>query len=376
MIYPSGPSEAMFCNENRLRKNGFRINQSGIGLVELLVSVVIGLLVMAGVVQMSSTSNQNAIAAAGASRIQENIRYAFARIAEDLSQSGNLGCISTSLNEEIENNNDGLAAIKNMLGLRAGANQLYDFSNIVTGVEAADNNTFPDGLVAANTDTFRIRYANNSLRIPIIDSTDTTITVSDAASLVDSDGNLIPRVLLAADCSRGAIFWATGLSGNTITHDASAGPPADGSQYNTTTDREVRFRPTDGTANTGSVAYLYANTTGAYQYFIGDSAAAVAAGETCNINNAQQNCALKVRRNGADIELAEGVHDMQIMYGRNTATDGLLFANAAGVGAANWNLVDRLQVTLTFNSIENAAVGDNPLLTKTVTRLFYLPNQL
>lgn len=353
-----------------LQRKSLRQAQVGVGLIELLISMFIGLLVMAGVVQLFSTSSQNAVASAGNSRIQENVRYAFSRIAEDVAQTGNLGCLSSPVNDQV-NSIYGKPSVKNMLGLNAGTNNVYDFATIINGIpKATVDVTIGGNNIAAGTDSVRIRYASNTDRIEVASSDDTSVTVAKA----DAAGLKEDQIVLASNCSRGAIFMITGISDGVLTH-AEGNTHASGSgQFNVSADKEVIFYAENGTNVIPSKAYLYSGSTGAYQYFIGTGSAAAGA---CNVTSAPENCALFKRDSGVNLELAQGVHDMQIEYGWNTANNQLFLKSAAQI--TDWKQVDRMRITLSFNSIENAAgTGNNvdALLTKTVSRMINLPNQL
>src|SRR5690606_36209362 len=70
-------------------------DQRGVTLVELLVAMLIGLIIMAGVVQVfqgniSASRYQDAMAI-----VQENARFAMEQISTDLRQAGYLGCAGT-----------------------------------------------------------------------------------------------------------------------------------------------------------------------------------------------------------------------------------------------------------------------------------------
>jgi type IV pilus assembly protein PilW len=352
--------------------------QCGAGLIELMLSVIIGLLVMAGVVQMYSTSSQNVIADSGASLIQDNMRFTFSRLARDLGETGSLGCVSSTFSQNISTSNNGEKYLDNMLGLSAGEDELYDFDTIINGVESATAGTDPAGLIAEGTDTFRIRYASNTNKKTIIDGENRTQLTLD-----NVDALRVGQIALATDCGGGSLFVITSITGNVVTHAAGSGPD----QFNATSERDERvgvFLSDDGenkTENaTSSAAYLYAHTTGAYQYFIGTSAAATATGDSCNpvsTTGGRKHCALFRRENGENLEIAEGVHDMQVEYGWNTPTNELFFTTAGGV--TDWDDIDRVKVTLSFNSVENAAASAgaiDSLLERSATRIFHLSNQL
>jgi type IV pilus assembly protein PilW len=330
--------------------------QTGVGLIELLVSMVIGLFIMAGVLQLMSTSSRNAVATAGSSRVQENVRYAFNRIAEDIAQSGNLGDMSTTVNATI-----GASLPPNepspILNMLDTTNNAYDFSNIVSG----DNDTGA-GPGAITPDTLRIRFVSHRLRMEIPPNavTANTIAVSGAAATLSqiSQGEIVA----AGNCERGAIFMVTNVSiaGNlaTLQHDGST---LNGISNAITDTNMAGWREGD------CPQYLYAGETGVYEYFVGDSPGG-------NCDSSMQECSLFRRESGnsTPLEIVQGVHDFQIEYGWTTAAGNLIYSDAP----ASWALVDRVKITMSFNSIENST-NDNDVMTRDeVTRIINLYNQL
>ena len=359
-----------------------RKRQGGIGLVEVMVSVLISLFVMAGVLQLFSTSSQNMVAAAGASRIQENMRYAFARIGEDLVQAGSLGCISTSVASN-SHLSQYAYPIVNRLGESSGSGEDYDFTDLING----DDNVTGSDNVTTGTDTFRVRYVNRASRIEV---DHTTVDGDESFNVVDKDAPAYKQlnsgqIAAIANCSRAYIFMISSVDLDNGTVNAD-GPSAkvDG-QYNVIAgfDDDIVGSFADGGDSPLSPTYLYAGTTGAYQYYIGTSASA---GETCS-DSAKASCSLFRRENGTNRELVQGVHDMQIEYGWTDSNGLLSYATAAVINSTEtadssadiWGQIDRVNITLSLNSVEKAIVEGNDvteLLEKEVTRTFSLANQL
>jgi type IV pilus assembly protein PilW len=330
-------------------------NQSGVGLIELLVSMVIGLFIMAGVLQLMSTSSRNAVATAGSSRIQENVRYAFNRIADDITQSGNLGDLSTTVNATI---GAALPAgepspIRNMLNT---TNNAYDFRNIVSG----ENNT-TDGNGSLTPDTLRIRYIGHGLRmdIPPGGVLQNSISVSAAAGTLNQITQ--GEIVFAGNCERGAIFMVTDVaivgSIATVEHDATV---LNGINNAETDTNMAGWREGD------CPQYFYAGETGVYEYFIGDSD-----GGDCDAN--MQECSLfRGEPGGASLPIVQGVHDFQVEYGSTNAAGNLIYEDAP----ASWDDVDRVKITMSFNSIENATNDGDVIERENVTRVINLYNQL
>lgn len=334
--------------------------QKGIGLLELMISIGIGLFILAGVLQLYATSTQNSAAIEGSSRIQENARYVFSRLHSDISQTGYAGCYSFS-----NANYDDEPRYISTLGSDTGVGDKFDFTRLVGGF----NDSGP-----INTDSLVLRYAAASFRYPIISNTNTSITIDPD----DADNFEQFQVVFAGDCSRYAIFMITNdpetdgtgvLEHNVAT---SSGPLNQG-QSNVTSDLEVQITGSSelDRAPVGTpVSYVFGGTTGAFAYTIGTSAAGNAIGASCAAGTTEF-CALF--REGD--ELAEGVEDFQVEYGWQDAAGALHFADDATV---DWDSVDRIRITATFNSIENAPTneGFNNRLTRRYSRVFMVRNQL
>jgi type IV pilus assembly protein PilW len=316
------------------------LNQSGLSLVELMISITIGLLIMAGVLQLYATSSVNARTSQGASRIQENVRYAMTRIGDDIAQAGNIKCAAgTAIT--------GMMGVNDTDGSVDGSWDDFD-SSYVSGTNnagGADPLTGSDRLVVKYVD-YSTPYAVSST--PSV----TTIALADATGLVGGE------TIAAGNCTGMAIFSITAgdITGNIITATA---PP--------------RVHNIDVT---NAAASLYAGNTGAYTYFIDSGASG-----TCSATE-QQHCSLFRAKNGAvgGDELVQGIHGLQVRYGRESAgviayTDADIVAGLDDIitPAVNESLatIDRVEVTLTFNAPNGAA--NDPLI-KIVTRVFAIRN--
>ncbi|MGH1440961.1 MAG: PilW family protein [Cellvibrionaceae bacterium] len=385
----------------KLVDSSMRQHQLGLGLIELMISMLIGLFIMAGVVQMFSTTTQNAVANTGLSRIQENSRYVYARITEDIAQTGNLGCVSTTVSRDTGDGPENFFANNNLLGLASAAGEPFDFSSIVNGDQAANAATNPAGLVAAGTDTFRVRYVNHRFRIPLaVSYFPNPNSVATNFVIIDQADNNYPRlsqyqVVALTNCEIGAVFMISNdpsVSAGRIEFDTGIVAPnngINGGQFNVRNTLEVglnSFVPVEIDTNreTDKIGltptYLYGGTTGSSLYFIG-TAASAGAGEVCVPGTTPQYCALFRRFEGINEELVEGVSNMEVFYGWTDAAGLLFFSRANGV--TDWSRVDRLRVVMEFNSIEGVSsqgntvdTSENGLIVRQVERTFNLSNQL
>jgi len=70
--------------------------QSGLTLVELMVSMAVGMLLITGIIQLMANNKQQYIFQSELARMQENGRYALTVIREELQMAGVAGCSATS----------------------------------------------------------------------------------------------------------------------------------------------------------------------------------------------------------------------------------------------------------------------------------------
>ncbi|KAG1390382.1 hypothetical protein G6F59_015225 [Rhizopus arrhizus] len=71
-----------------------RAAMAGLSLVELMVALVISLVLMLGVVQVFIASQTAARLSEGASRVQENARFALDFLERDIRMAGHMGCVN------------------------------------------------------------------------------------------------------------------------------------------------------------------------------------------------------------------------------------------------------------------------------------------
>lgn len=345
---------------------GFNPNaQYGIGLVEIMVSIAIGLFILAGVLQLYATSSSNASLVDGSSRIQENARYVMARLEKDIKQAGYAGCFniksaySTQYFSESENDFIETEPRFDSLADDDGFGEVNYFGQFIDGV----NDESQGGL---NFDKLTLRYFSAEHRQAVLgisvlrDSPPiTTITLADVSDFEEG------QIAAVGDCSRITIFTVLGEpNAGTGTLQFADEP---GRDY-----QVARSVAGDGTVIEGSVAYAYGGDAGVVQYNVGTSQAGEDAGGNCS-SGAPQYCALF--RNGE--ELVEGVEQFDIEFGWKDTNDNLYFNAATEMNDVRWFFTDRVRVSATFNSVERTPTNDGTeRLTRRYTRTFLIQNQL
>jgi Tfp pilus assembly protein PilW len=334
-------------------------HQAGVTIVEVMVSIAIGLFILAGVVQLYASATQNSAVVQGSSTIQENARYIFSRLAEDVSQAGFGGCFNLTAVSP-----SGASRFTNVVAGNNAEGQLYDFEQFIDGIdnEAIENLTF---------DAFTVRYTKSSERHLALTHAEPNFTIADSAPFKQGD------LVLVTNCSRMTMFRVSNEpAGSGVLSYAET----DG--YNSLGEGgledayEVRVKEQQKPGT--PPVFLSRSTMGVAQYRIDTSAAGEAAGVNCSSENAHY-CALfrKTTTEGKGDELVEGVQGFEVEYGwQDYNNQDTLYFTDAGSVQNNWNLVDRIKVTATLNSISTAPTNEGvQRMQRSYSRVFLVHNQ-
>ena len=188
--------------------------QRGISLVELMVSVVIGLVVIAGALQVVFSSKREFLDQNELQFIQTNSRYALELLRNDLLMAGYMGCATGSaidVANTLNNDANGFASLNGLMG--------YD-GDAVAGVAAYPAAYSGDAL--NGTDTLLVRYANprESLEVQSHNPYIAQLTMWDEPDFAAGS----TMVITESNCRAVSLFQVSAVNGNRIDHkvDASA----------------------------------------------------------------------------------------------------------------------------------------------------------
>ena len=334
----------------------------GFTLVELMVAITIGLIILAVLSQVYVGSKRTYRSQEALSRLQENGRYAIDFLGRDLRVAGYMGCIGPG------------AAFNNIAKPITGWTPLNTTTSPPTlegiiGYEQASVPTsgFPvtPGEVKANTDVIEIQHFS---------ATGAKVTVTSSSSPPPSTaevkiaGNPLNfqkyEILVVSDCSSADIFAATSVSSSsgtvTIPHASSNNTSPKTSKAYADNAEIMRLET--------SVYYISSATSLCPQDslcrkrlgFYASAATpwcvdAAAAGATPGF------CVEQV---------AEGVEDMQVLYGVNTTNSpnntADTFVNAATITTTNcttstlcWAHVVSARVNLLLRTVDTTVSPDN-----------------
>ena len=186
-----------------------RLGMAGFSLVELMISIVLGLLITGAAVSMFLSFSRTYTASESLSRAQENARVAFELMARDLREVGTIPCSR-------------YAAVTNVVN-GAGGSWWKPWGDGETGGIVGSFVGFDNGALAgslAGTDAIQtISGSSVATFVAAHDAVNADFTVTPA-----SHGFAVGDILMVCDYNQGAIFQMTSGAGNHIFHNNSGTP--------------------------------------------------------------------------------------------------------------------------------------------------------
>jgi type IV pilus assembly protein PilW len=302
----------------------------GITLIELLISMTIGLATIAAVGWVYLGTVQTYRTHDALSRLQEGARHTFELIGKDLRMTGVTGCSYSSTMNILKNADTTWYA--NLFG-----QPLFSVEQDGTGEEEF-------------SDSLRVLHADIS-REYIVDSHDlgtSTITLTENHDLADG------QLLVATDCVHVAVFQASAAAGKTVVHAKSG-----------LNDSKDLGKPIDSPYTYGPGSRLY--KLHAATYYVDENPQGVPSLYRSSPTGA----------GGAVVaeELVEGIEDLRVTYGVDTSSpvDGetdtvggvpylkaseVTSAAALGPVADRWNKIVSLRISLLMRTIEDRVVPE------------------
>ncbi|MCC8444156.1 PilW family protein [Xanthomonas cannabis] len=347
-----------------------RTRAAGLSLIEMMIALVIGLVLLLGVIQVFSASRTAFQLSEGASRAQENARFALDFLARDIRMAGHFGCV-----------NDQAHFVKGQgdprvnLSTTTGSGSPLDFSVSIQGYESTGTSPgaqlrlggtsspaagVPSQIQGLNpaplpgSDILVLRFLSPE-GVPVtglVRTGSNSIASFDAGRLsrLTSGGVGTPTLFGIADCSHADVFTGTSAASSVTTS-------VDLSRY---------------TAQPTGQTMLYRAES--LVYYVGTGAS----GEP----------ALRRARAASDgtyaqnEELVEGIENMQLLYGLDSTvtissatppvgnitsqlTASAVGASADAAGANQWRRVGAVQVGILARSPNTAnavaTANDDPV---------------
>jgi type IV pilus assembly protein PilW len=338
-------------------RNGKAGTENGFTLVELMISMALGLIVVGGVISVMLANKRTYRSTEGLSQLQESARTAFELLARDSRQGGASGCDSSG------------GRIANVL--TAGTTWWQNWFGIA-GYESSTT----DPAVATGTAAGERVAGTDSITLQSIEGTGLSVKTHDAANAkfalnAASSSITAGDVLMVCDFDHAAIFQVSSYDGTKpaveVTYTDGVGTPGNCS-------KGLGY-PTNCGSSTGNVYPFNPNSQiarfTAVDWYIGNNGRAAEGGRS-----------LYRRRLGSGgvvvtEEVVAGVTDMQIKY-RVSGTD--TFVDASAVTAGNWANVNALAITLVTTSADQRVSTDLAVnsgrLQRTFTWLVTLRNRV
>ena len=314
----------------------------GFSLIEMMIAITIGMFILVAMVLAYTSGKQTYRVQENLSRVQENGRFAIETIARDIRMADFNGCYSKSIN------------INNTVN--TATSFTYNFNQGLQGNEATSGSAWTPALDASisgaspspkgGTDVITIRTAQGTGVYVTQQPSGSNLTAADV-QVGANNGFSQFDIVLVSNCSGSDVFQISNANPNTsgsLAHNTGVGTPG-----NSTASLSTCYGPantsgtTAGCSGPSEVLKIVTMT-----YFVGQSSCVAA--NTCV---AGASSLWRMTGTNAPEELAEGVDDLQILYGEDT--DGDLTANkyvtANNVG--NMKNVMSVRINLLLRTLDN-----------------------
>ncbi|WP_455374912.1 PilW family protein [Kaarinaea lacus] len=317
--------------------------QHGITLIEILVSLALSLIILAGIMHIFLNNKQTYRVQEAFARLQESGRFAMQFIVKDLRMAGYVGCggkISTPVN------------IANYYPPPNGDTQADEVSMFTgSGIEGFEYSALPILLSdSVSLTTAKVLAGSDIVRIKRAAATGARLTgnmTSDNAN-IQLDGTTalglfnVNDYMFISDCENADIFVANNVS-------ASAGKITIAHSNSVNLDNKLSKAYQED-----AEVYKFVNNT----YYVGNNIA----GEPALFRRTLLNAGAL-----SEEELVDGIEDLQLLYGEDTDTDGAPNVYVDSGSVTNWSNIVAVRVELQVRSIEDnlsksmTAYGDKRL---------------
>ncbi|MFN2308476.1 MAG: PilW family protein [Gammaproteobacteria bacterium] len=312
--------------------------QTGLSLVEIMIAMVIGLILTAGVIQLFIGSKQTYRFQDGLSRTQENARFALEALNSDIRMAGNLGCtafvqnVNTLLNAPPASFNP-QAGIQGWEAAGTAPGNSFNLPAETAAVVDASGGSWSTAggaildaatLSVPGSDILRIWRGDG--RAGRIDATSTTtganIDIVTMEGIAFNDGD----ILLLSDCENADWVQMCGGGGCTPGNTATAILTRPGTDSTVMRIQSYIYYVGKRNDATDSPPGLFRRPLGVTG---GNGAAA-----------------------GAAEEVVEGVENMQVLYGVDTNANRIVDNYVTANNVSNWNNVVSVQIALLMRATE------------------------
>jgi type IV pilus assembly protein PilW len=327
----------------------------GFTLIELMVAMLLGLIVIAGVASVFLANLRSYHSNVALSDVQSNARIAFELIARDIRQAGLTGCNTRSGRvANVLNNgpNNGVVpawwADWNSNALRG---YVYDEPDPAVGNGARVDGADSLIVLAVEDVGASIHTANAAAGTFTLNEANSNLRAGDIAVACNPDHAAIFQI---ADYDSGSL---------TVTYKSSGTSPGNCS-------KGLGFR-TDCTSSTGNPYQFTQNATlarfSAHDWYVGKNP----------VGGTSLYRVTLVNRSGAiETEAQEMVRNVRSIKFSYHLPGEVKYRRADGINAADWGLVDAVRVTATLTGAGQRAGTDNQPLERSFTATTTIRNRV
>jgi len=297
-------------------------SQRGLTLVELMISVTLGLLITLAIGYLYTGSRQTYRMNDNMARMQENGRYAMEMISRDIRMAGYWGCAGMTISSPVNT-------------LNSATDYAYKFGTPVEGHEATGTDTWVPTKDASITD---VVSGTDILTVRGVYGSGVTVqqhpggSPPGSADLKVSTGSGLAEgdIVLVSDCSNAAVFQITNINTaggfDNVVHNTGTGTPGNATKAL-------------GKEYVGGEILRIATIS----YYI-------------RLNAAGRPALYRLSRGTAE-ELVENVENMQLTYGVDTDGDRAVDVFRTANNVTNWNSVRSVRVRLLLVSPDDNLVS-------------------
>lgn len=320
------------------------VKQSGLSLIELMISITLGLLLVLGATQVFLSSKNTYSYNEEIGWMQENARFAMDQFKRDVRMAGYFGC-----------NTDG-DFVDTLNPVASGSGWQLDFTRAVVGWDG-DEAGFPNpefvnvagpAVTGAATvpasDLVTIRRADDSGGQYNVTAHNPPSAVIDVAGSHDFDKG---DILVVTDCNSTAVFQHTGNGTNKANHNTGGGGPSPGNC--------TKYLGPARCVSNSSNEYEYTADSGAYIMR--------AQAYAYYVDIAPNGMPALYKREIADgsaatvsQEMVQGVENIQVRYGEDLNSDSIpeRYVDADDVG--DWSRVTVVRLHMLVRSFIETAL--------------------
>jgi type IV pilus assembly protein PilW len=159
-------------------------HEKGMGLIEVMIAMVLGLVVVLGITQIFTSSKQSFLTQDSSARLQEDARYLLSRMTQELRMAGMFGCVAPSAMTGYP------AAFNTPIDWAAGSSTLTVITSApVSGTEASSSDwTILTNCSTASVQTGTVTPGTGEVALPIrkveyqYNSANRTVSVREGTS--------------------------------------------------------------------------------------------------------------------------------------------------------------------------------------------------